>query len=545
MKRFFICVMILSALIATAQTSSSADSSASANTSSSDIVSSKSSDFGLRSEILKKLSTPTQNLSSIPQSYISALLSYDPTPGDIYALTVSLFSNSKLSAETLYFQLDSNFCFDLPILGQTSVKGMDLFTLQKTITDKLKTVLPVTTADFRLMTPALFDVFVYGGVLAPGKQRLNSTFSLIDAIAMAGGLRPTGSYRQIIVRKPNGTSQAYDISKYFTEADFTSNPQLEPNDIIQILGADIIVTTNEFLNYGGSYELIEGETIIDLVQMGGGFKSDIYCDSASIVRQLNSTTQMFQVEAADFDNFALKNNDIVSFIPNSSIHDPVTVDGAIFGSHIGSVVKTFQNDNVLSSSNMALISKPQRMTFPYTNGLSVLAAIDLAGGTTPLALLENAFILKKGSLNKIPCNIKELCQTRNTALDIKLDPGDRLVIPMEQLVVFIGGEVNNPNAITYNTAYSVFDYVKLAGGYTIQADTKRFYTLNENGKRIEIPKDYIVSPGDIIYIEKNFAQLSSQAFKDVLIYTGFVGSLVATASSIMSLAINVRNWQRN
>ena len=74
---------------------------------------------------------------------------------------------------------------------------------------------------------------------------------------------------------------------------------------------------------------------------------------------------------------------------------------------------------------------------------------------------------------------------------------------------------------------------------------RRFYTLNENGKRVEIPKDYIVAPGDIIYIEKNFAQLSNQAFKDVLVYTGFVGSLVATASSIMSLAINVRNWQRN
>ena len=412
--------MIFSVFAATAQDSSSS----SAQTSGSDsLVSSKSSDFGLRSEILKKLSTPTQNLASIPQSYVSALLSYKPTPGDIYALTVSVFANSVLSAETLYFQLDSDYCFDLPILGKTNVKGMDLFTLQKTVTDKLKTVLPVTTADFRLMTPALFDVFVYGGVMAPGKQRMNSTFSLIDAIAMAGGLRPTGSYRQIIIRKQDGSSKKYDISKYFTEADFDSNPLLSPNDTVQILSADIIVSTNEFLNYGGSYELIEGETIADVLQLGGGIKSDVECYSASVVRQIKASTQTFQVPASEFTSFVLKNNDIVNFIPNSAIYDPVIIDGAIFGSSWGSSIQSAQTLALSESHNLSVITKPQRITLPYSEGLSVLAALDLSGGPTPMALLENAFILKKGSLSKTPCNIKALWQTRNSDLDIELEPG--------------------------------------------------------------------------------------------------------------------------
>lgn len=538
--------MVFSVLTVSAQESSTAASSASVTAATSEsLVSAKSSDFGLRSEILKKLSTPTQNLASIPQSYVSALLSYQPTPGDIYALAVSTFTNSTLSAETLYFQLDSEYCFDLPILGKTSVKGMDLFTLQKTVTNKLKTVLPVTTADFRLMTPALFDVFVYGGVVAPGKQRMNSTFSLIDAIALAGGLRPTGSYRKIVIRKPDGSVKSYDISKYFTEADFECNPLLSPNDTIQILSADIIVSTNEYLNYGGSYELVEGETIADVIQLGGGIKSEIECTSASVVRQIKATTQTFQVPDSEFATFALKNNDIINFIPNSAVYDPIIVDGAVFGSSWGTTVQSSQSIALSELNNMSLVTKPQRITIPYSEGLSVLAALDLAGGPTPMALLENAFILKKGSLNKISHNIKTLWQTRDTELDIILEPGDRLVIPMEQLVVFVGGEVNNPNAIQYNTAYSVFDYVKLAGGYTPEADMRRFYTLNQDGKRVAIPKDYVVSPGDIIYIEKNFAQLSNQAFKDVLVYTGFVSSLVATASSIMSLAINVRNWQRN
>ena len=141
--------------------------------------------------------------------------------------------------------------------------------------------------------------------------------------------------------------------------------------------------------------------------------------------------------------------------------------------------------------------------------------------------------------------MKELWQTRNAELDVILEPGDKVIIPFEEAFVYVAGEVNDPKAIPFISSFALLDYVKLAGGFTLNANYKKYYLLDLEGKRIEVPKDYTVSPGDIIYIERNFAQLSNQAFKDVLIYTSFASSLVATASSIMSLAINIRNWQRN
>ena len=115
--------------------------------------------------------------------------------------------------------------------------------------------------------------------------------------------------------------------------------------------------------------------------------------------------------------------------------------------------------------------------------------------------------------------MKELWQTRNAELDVILEPGDKVIIPFEEAFVYVAGEVNDPKAIPFISSFALLDYVKLAGGFTLNANYKKYYLLDLEGKRIEVPKDYTVSPGDIIYIERNFAQLSNQAFKDVLIYT--------------------------
>lgn len=531
MKRFYVILFILMTFTIWGQSEVTTESPVTKG-------SSIQSDFGLRSEILRKLSVPTQNLSSIPANYISALSTYVPTPGDIYALTLSVFENGEISVQTIYFQMDDKYQLDLPILGKVSFKNKSLFQLQQLVSDKLKSVLPVTSLDFRLNTPALFDVFIFGGVSSPGVQRLNSTFTLADVIAMAGGLRTTGSYRNIIIER-NKEKKSYDIAKYFTNADFNNNPTLKPGDIVQIMPAEIIVKTNATLNYPGSYELISGETIEDLIRFGGDFKVNVSCHSANIIRQKNGETFNIYVAAEDFKTFTLENNDTVSFISTTRSFDPIIVDGAVYGS------SQISEESTIIQTNNNRYNAPQRISIPYSNGITVLAALDITGGPTPLAVAEKAFILKKGSVEKIPVDVKALWKTRDLSLDKVLEPGDRLVVPLEQQVVFVGGEVNNPNAIPFNSAYTVFDYVKLAGGYTINAQMKKFYLLTEEGKRVEIPRDYQISPGEILYIEKNFARLSSKAFNDVLVYTGFVSSLVATASSIMSLAINVRNWQRN
>lgn len=503
-------------------------------------------DFGLRERILKALTVPKWD--TIPSSYISAMESYKPTPGDIYQLTISSFDNGDASVKTVPFQLDTDYCFDLPVIGLFSVKGMDLFTLQKTVTHRLKTVLPVATVDFRLLTPALFDVFIYGKVPSPGKQIMNSTFHLVDSIAMVGGLTPTGSYRKVKVTGADGTERYFDISKYYTNADFSVNPNINPNDVIQILQADILVYASNALLYPGTYELIEGETIDAVIQQSGGFAGDENFIKASVLRKSGSTTETILVEAESFSEFKLQDKDIINFIPESLQYDPVIIDGAI---NIGSAPVSSQiaDRAGLNEANLSGVTASlgtNRLYIPYKKGLTILGALDMAGGPTTVAKMEQAFILKKGSLEKTPLpNLKELWQTRNAELDVILEPGDKVIIPFEEVFVYVAGEVNDPKAIPYISSFALLDYVKLAGGFTLNANYKKYYLLDLEGKRIEVPKDYAVSPGDIIYIERNFAQLSNQAFKDVLIYTSFASSLVATASSIMSLAINIRNWQRN
>ena len=390
-------------------------------------------DFGLRERILRALTVPKWD--TIPSSYISAMESYKPTPGDIYQLTISSFNNGDASVKTVPFQLDTDYCFDLPVIGLFSVKGMDLFTLQKTVTHRLKTVLPVATVDFRLLTPALFDVFIYGKVPSPGKQIMNSTFHLVDSIAMVGGLTPTGSYRKVKVTGADGTERYFDISKYYTNADFSVNPNINPNDVIQILQADILVYASNALLYPGTYELIEGETIDAVIQQSGGFAGDENFIKASVLRKSGSTTETILVEAEFFSEFKLQDKDIINFIPESLQYDPVIIDGAInIGSApVSSQIATQAGLNEANLSGVTASLGTNRLYIPYKKGLTVLGALDMAGGPTTVAKMEQAFILKKGSLEKTPLpNLKELWQTRNAELDVILEPGDKVIIPFEE-----------------------------------------------------------------------------------------------------------------
>ena len=158
---------------------------------------------------------------------------------------------------------------------------------------------------------------------------MNSTFHLVDSIAMVGGLTPTGSYRKVKVTGADGTERYFDISKYYTNADFSVNPNINPNDVIQILQADILVYASNALLYPGTYELIEGETIDAVIQQSGGFAGDENFIKASVLRKSGSTTETILVEAEFFSEFKLQDKDIINFIPESLQYDPVIIDGAI------------------------------------------------------------------------------------------------------------------------------------------------------------------------------------------------------------------------
>jgi polysaccharide export outer membrane protein len=71
-------------------------------------------------------------------------------------------------------------------------------------------------------------------------------------------------------------------------------------------------------------------------------------------------------------------------------------------------------------------------TFPLTSSLTVLDAIALSGGFRDFAKQKSIYVLRKdpnGGESRLPFNYKEVIKGKNMAQNIKLQPGDTIVVP--------------------------------------------------------------------------------------------------------------------
>jgi len=71
-------------------------------------------------------------------------------------------------------------------------------------------------------------------------------------------------------------------------------------------------------------------------------------------------------------------------------------------------------------------------TFPLTSSLTVLDAVALAGGFRDFAKQKSIYVLRKnpdGGESRLPFNYKEVIKGKNMAQNIRLQPGDTIVVP--------------------------------------------------------------------------------------------------------------------
>jgi polysaccharide export outer membrane protein len=71
-------------------------------------------------------------------------------------------------------------------------------------------------------------------------------------------------------------------------------------------------------------------------------------------------------------------------------------------------------------------------TFPLTSSLTVLDAIALAGGFRDFAKQKSIYVLRKnpgGGESRLPFNYKEVIKGNNMEQNIRVQPGDTIVVP--------------------------------------------------------------------------------------------------------------------
>jgi polysaccharide export outer membrane protein len=121
-----------------------------------------------------------------------------------------------------------------------------------------------------------------------------------------------------------------------------------------------------------------------------------------------------------------------------------------------------------------------------TQDITLFQAISLAGGVAPGADLEKAFVLRGDQI--ISVDFVKLIQKGDISQNIKVQPGDTIVVPVAE-VVYVQGEVKAPGSVKFSRDLTILKALAQAGGFTPLANSKKVSLLRGEGSRQKIEVD--------------------------------------------------------
>jgi polysaccharide biosynthesis/export protein len=478
--------------------------------------------FGLQASIF----TITRSVSQDLNRNFSDASAYNLTPGDIFTLVLSagigFDATGGGKAATYSIQLQEDYTLDVPVLGRIDASGKRIPELQRQISERLEKALALQHVSFTLSAPAQFNVFIYGNVQKPGFVVLTPMHRLIDAIAASGGFKSNGSYRSIKLERDGVTSE-YDISRFYGRADLSSNPYLKPGDTIFVPDAEIATTVTGLVQFPGVYELVPGETLATLLNLAGGTLPGARTDHVEI-RRINDSGALtrLSVSLEDGSETSIHPGDQVVVRSVSENVKRITVEGAVYGSRLS------------GESPVQIPNAPVRIDFPYYPGITLLDVLDEVGGPTPRAVIEDSY-LRRGTTGEIlGLEIEKLWQSREEDSNVRLMPGDYILIPIQRTEVFVSGAVNGPGAVPYRPGYSVSDYLLLSGGiHPNRGNPDRIFIVNELGQMAPTELHARIKPGAHIHVDEKWLFSADQTAQNFFITTAWVTTVVATVTTVL------------
>jgi polysaccharide biosynthesis/export protein len=164
-------------------------------------------------------------------------------PGD--ALNISVLQDPKLDRSVI---VDPSGEIAFPLAGHIRARGLSPQALERILINKLKDNykdehLDVTVAVANSPKDIPEEdlkpkIYIMGEVLRPGPYVVRQRTTLIQAIALAGGVGPFAAKRRIQVRRqlPGGSESifAFDYKAYEAGSDMDGNISLRAGDVIMV-----------------------------------------------------------------------------------------------------------------------------------------------------------------------------------------------------------------------------------------------------------------------------------------------------------------------
>ncbi|MDA9842453.1 SLBB domain-containing protein [Gammaproteobacteria bacterium] len=252
---------------------------------------------------------------------------YQISLGDVIGVVLS---GSKEQIFDMKVQLDGTVFF--PELGSISVVGESFLDIKNKFRNLIEQSYIGVSIDLSLKDLSAKKITIVGAVNNPGTYLVNPFTTISNSLAYSGGIQSIGSLRNIRLLRSNGDSFVFDLYKLLIDGDRTNDITIESGDVIVIGAASKFINITGMVKRPGTYEIIPGEDLSDILKFALGFSGGantnkitidkLDLESSSIIKIITNNTAYSLKDVLSVNVFSYQNDNTSNILVSGAVEEP-------------------------------------------------------------------------------------------------------------------------------------------------------------------------------------------------------------------------------
>jgi len=214
-----------------------------------------------------------------PVTEIPVPAEYTMGPGDV--LKVQLWGNQN---QQLELPVSRDGTIDFPERGPVSVAGLTFQQTREHIAQLVSEQYIGVKAAVSLGELRSIRVFVLGEARTPGSYNVSSLSTIINALYVSGGIKRTGSLRNVHHKRDGKLIGTLDLYDLLLEGDTSEDARLQAGDVVFIPAVGPRAGIDGEVYRPALYEIEKGTNLQELVDLAGGLTPQAYPQITKIER---------------------------------------------------------------------------------------------------------------------------------------------------------------------------------------------------------------------------------------------------------------------
>lgn len=325
-------------------------------------------------------------------------------PGDQVAIDVWGASQSSL-LKTI--SPDGNISVDN--LGPIYLSGLTVSQANNLLKQKFEDIYsglngenPTSNIRLSLAQNRTIQVHVMGEVVNPGTYAMSAFSTIFNALYLSGGVSDKGTLRDIKVYREDSPVATYDVYDFLLNGNSSMGVRLEDNDVVVVNAYKRLVNVTGAVKRPMFYEVLEDETVGQVLKYAGGLAENAYREDVRVVRSGRYEREILTIAKDNIDQVKLFDGDVISIDEiASTFSNVVEVQGAVYrpgkfqlSDEVATVKKLLEHAGGLKDEaypNRAILNR--RKPNNTMENLSIDLRQLLDGGIADIPLRKNDVLL--------------------------------------------------------------------------------------------------------------------------------------------------------